>query len=505
MIALVPLLLPLAAAPIQDARADGELPLLPELPEDWRHERLEFPLDFAPELPLEGVELLGFAPGMFSEGERDFWTYVLALDVTGPGGAPVGVAFGPQGDSLGVDAAWLEGVLTGYYRGLCAAVGESRDVPIAAERITAEVTGGGQDYLATVELIDAFVTGRPLTLRIELSLWPDPAGGPGLQLLGLASPAPVTSGVWVELRELGAAWRAARPVPVLLNHVYFVPDLETYEALRDSALLRSFAVVEERTTRRGDTSYTGLYLYGERTYLEFLRPDPAAGFPAGSTGVAFGVELEGGLERVAAALDDEGVPSFAGPITRALEAGDEEADPEQVPWFDILGFQAATTTQRLQLFAMEYDPGFLDRWHAPEGGASGRIDRAAVLARYAEVLGGPEAPWLGDVTHVQLDLTPEEEQRWLEVARAFRMGREHDAGYHLDAERVLEIRTGPGWSLSSGRSRALPGGVLLVQGTLRNPPPAGTASELRLGQVRLHLEDGTFTLLFEGLPTESDE
>ena len=492
LLLLVPLSVP---APARQEVDPAELPLLPELPEDWRHERLEFPLDFAPGLALEGVELLGFAPGMFSAGERDFWTYLLALDVTGPEGAP-----------LEVDAAWLEGFLTEYYRGLCAAVGESRDVRVARERITAEVTGGGQDYVATVELIDAFVTGRPLSLRIELLLHPDPTGGAGLELLGLASPAPVTSGVWLELRELGAAWRAARPVPVLLNHVYMVPDLETYEALRDSELLRSFAVVEERTTRRGDLTYTGLYLYGQRTYLEFLKPDAAAGFPAGSTGVAFGVEVEGGLERLAAALEDEGVPSFAAPITRSLTgAPGQGGEPEQVPWFDILGFQAATTEQRLQLFAMEYDPAFLARFHAPDGHLAGRIDRAAVLARYAEVLGGPEAPMLRDVTHVSLDLTPEEARRWLEVARALGMGNEHDAGFHLDTDRVLEIRTGAGHGLATGRSRELPGGVLLVQGTLQNPPPPGTASELRLGQVLLQLGDERFTLLFEGLPTESDE
>lgn len=484
------LLVPLSApAPARQEADPAELPLLPELPEDWRHERLEFPLDFAPGLALEGVELLGFAPGMFSEGERDFWTYLLALDVTGPEGAP-----------LEVDAAWLEGFLTEYYRGLCAAVGESRDVPIAEERITARVTGGGQDFVATVELIDAFVTGRPLSLRIELLLHPDPTGGPGLELLGLASPAPVSSGVWLELRELGAAWRAARPVPVFLNHVYMVPDLATYEALRDSELLRGFAVVEERTTRRGDLTYTGLYLYGRSTYLEFLKPDAAAGFPAGSTGVAFGVEVEGGLERLASALEDEGVPSFAAPITRALTG----AEPEQVPWFDILGFQAATTEQRLQLFAMEYDPAFLSSWHAPEGHAAGRIDRAAVLARYAEVLGGPAGPLFADVELVTLALTEQEQAQLLRVARALDLGPRNDPSFARPGE-ASEIRTGAGWELWSSGARELPGGVLLVQGTLQNPPPPGTPSDLRLGQVQLQLGDERFTLRFEGLPTESDE
>src|SRR5262249_653024 len=35
------------------------------LPEGWRSETIPFPLDFARDLPLEGVEELRFAPGMF--------------------------------------------------------------------------------------------------------------------------------------------------------------------------------------------------------------------------------------------------------------------------------------------------------------------------------------------------------------------------------------------------------------------------------------------------------
>ena len=110
-------------------------------------------------------------------------------------------------------------------------------------------------------------------------------------------------------------------MPVFLNHVLLTPDLTTYEALAASELLRELAVVEERTTRRGDAEYTSLYLYGEHTYVQFVRPDPAASLFSGTSGIAFCVELAGGLERVAAALGAVGVETFPADITRAISTG----------------------------------------------------------------------------------------------------------------------------------------------------------------------------------------
>jgi hypothetical protein len=418
---------------------------------------------------------------MFAAGAPDSWTYVLGLEVTGPGGT-----------ALAVDAAWLEALLEEYYRGLCASVGAGRGLDLDLERVSASVQGGGASFTAAVELLDPFGSGAPLALALELLVHPDPGGGPGVQVLGLASPAASDSAVWNELRALGAAWRAERPVPVFLNHVYMVPDLATYEALRDSEFLREFALFEQRTTRRGDLTYTGLYLYGERTYFEFLKPDAALGFPQGGSGVAFGVELPGGLARIADALSGSGVQSFAGQVTREL-------DGRQVPWFDILGIQAATTAQRLQLFAMEYDPRFLARWHPREGQAAGRIDRAAVLDRYAEVLGRPADPLLADVAEVQLRLEREEHDHLLLVARAFGMGREPAQDSSLEIRTGSETRTGPGYELAAEHSGERPACDLILRGRLRR---SVDQRDLRFGQVQLLVSGDRFSLFFEGLPAE---
>ena len=46
--------------------------LLPPAPAGWRFERIDFPLDFAPDIEHEGFEELWFAPGMFAPESDTF-------------------------------------------------------------------------------------------------------------------------------------------------------------------------------------------------------------------------------------------------------------------------------------------------------------------------------------------------------------------------------------------------------------------------------------------------
>ena len=54
-------------------------PPLVQVPEGWRHERLDFPLSFAPELEFRGFEDLSFAPGMFALNSDSYFSYALGL------------------------------------------------------------------------------------------------------------------------------------------------------------------------------------------------------------------------------------------------------------------------------------------------------------------------------------------------------------------------------------------------------------------------------------------
>jgi hypothetical protein len=434
--------------------------LLPPAPQGWRHERLALPPDFAPELEMRGVEDLLFAPGMFAPDSDSYFSYVLALRFEGE----------PE-----VDEAYLTRFLELYYRGLCRAVWAERKPALDLTKVAASVRREEGLFHATVAMFDPFVTGEPLELALEIEVHEAPRR---TELIGLASPLDAGATTWTELRALRDGWRAARPAPVFLNHLYVVPDRETYEALAHSEFLReSFAVFEERETVRADLAYKGLYFYGERTYFEFLPPG-GAGLAEGSSGLAFGLEVVGASETLATTLGNRSVRTQLAPITRQLEG-------QQVPWFRLLGIEMPSGL--LSLFVLEYEPRFLTSWHAALAPSGGGIARAAVLERYAAAL--ERSDWrakapLADVTEVRLALGDAQRERLLAVCTA--------SGHEVES-------AGDGWLVHAPQSRlalrrsAEAGGVTGFTMALRRPLEH---EPLRLGQATLSFRGATATLEF---------
>ncbi|NOT31860.1 MAG: hypothetical protein HOP15_15550 [Planctomycetes bacterium] len=419
-----------------------------EPPPGWGRERLEFPLSFAPELAHEGFEELAFSPGMFAPDSDSYFSYALALRLEG---------------ELVIDEAFLDSFLETYYRGLCRAVAGERGLTLDLAAISAEVRREGSHFRARISMFDAFVTGKPLELALELEAHAAPRA---TEILGLASPLDTEAPVWEELHALGARWRAARPVPVLLNHVFFVVERATYDALTHSEFLRTFAVTEERETVRGDGSYTGFYLYGRNTYFEFLPPG-AAGMSAGSTGLALGLETAHATDELAQRLGEHGVRSQAFPISRALEG-------ETLPWFRLLGMEMPSAA--LTVFTMEYDPGFLARWHSDLAPAHPGLARADVLERYAASLDAAESrasqPF-ADVREVRLALDDAQRERLLAVCAA--------SGYELEERDAQHVVHAPGFRLVLGVA-ASPGGITGLELALSRPL---AREPLELGQVTL--------------------
>lgn len=428
-------------------------------PAGWRGEHLEFPLSFAPELPYRGSEDLAFAPGMFEPESDSYFSYAMALRLEDPaGGAP------------DLDAPELAAFLETYYRGLCQAVAEGRKLELDADAVRARVRRDGDALRATVEMFDPFTSGAPLLLELELFVHHGPRAS---EVLGLASALARDKPIWDELTRLAQTWRAARPAAVYLNHAYAVVDEETYAALAGSTFLReAFAVTEERTTVRADLSYSGLYLYGVHTYLEFLPPSAAAGLVAERTGLAFGLEAEGGLAAFEKRLGTL-LAAQRAPITRQLEA-------EAVPWFEILGLQMPSGP--LDVFAMEYDPRFLERWHAGLAPPTGGRTRAAVLERYAAALQRSaqraSVPF-EDVREIRLTLDEEQEGRVLSLCEA--------AGFEIDSGVEGTRASGPHLRLLLTRA-AEPGGITSLALGLRRPLER---EPLRLGRVTLSFEGTT--------------
>jgi hypothetical protein len=180
----------------------------------------------------------------------------------------------------------------------------------------------------------------------------------------------------------------------LLNHFYVTPDRATFQAAAEA--LPRFGALEKRTTVRKDVTYTGLYLYGERTYLELLSPGSA---PFGaSSGIAYGVEAAKALP----------------PVCRALRSGKvEEIFRGDVPWFRRC--QPEAPLEGLTEWVMEYVPEFFGGFHPDLPPAQPGTSRADALTRYAASCGKLRERDEGlfeDVVSLEVALAPSAAERW---------------------------------------------------------------------------------------------
>jgi hypothetical protein len=146
----------------------------------WRSEIIPLPPEFAPALPA-GQEELRFAPGMFDPEAETYFSYAFVLRLAG---------------SAPLDRARVETLLDQYYRGLVAAVASERELALPDD-VDATVTGDASGFRATVSMYDAFVTGKPLTLHMDVTV-------EGSCVRAAASPRPRDHRVWQDLARATA-------------------------------------------------------------------------------------------------------------------------------------------------------------------------------------------------------------------------------------------------------------------------------------------------------------
>ncbi len=185
MISLSLVCLTLGAAP----NATSEL--LPKTPEGWRFERIDFPLPFAPELKYAGFEELRFAPGMFDAKSDTYFTYIFAMRIT---------------NEFKVGAVELKSFVETYFRGLCKAVSKNSKFEIDTSKISALVREDhfearrARHFQITLSSFDPFVTGKPITLNLELIVVEmNPTDH---RLFAAVSPKPTDAPIWTLLRKL---------------------------------------------------------------------------------------------------------------------------------------------------------------------------------------------------------------------------------------------------------------------------------------------------------------
>ena len=149
----------------------------------WRPETNKLPPAFAPRMPV-GVEELRFAPGMFTVGAPDYWSYVFVLRL--------------RDKFAGTDR--LTKLIEHYYVGLISTVAANRerDLTRAPAKVSLEALGKNR-YRAKIDLIDVFVTGKPVLLNLDLSLVDR---NDGTYVLVAASPQPRTHAIWRSMAHL---------------------------------------------------------------------------------------------------------------------------------------------------------------------------------------------------------------------------------------------------------------------------------------------------------------
>jgi hypothetical protein len=190
---------------------------------------------------------------------------------------------------------------------------------------------------------------------------------------------------------------------VLFNHFFVSADAATFRSIEESSFIRRFAACEKRTTVRRDNTYTGLYLYGVRTYFEFLAPGST--MMGARSGIAFGVETDGDIDRVSDALRStaEGRVEVT-VVTRALPSGGE------TPWFRSCSSEPSLLRESsVADWVMEYQPEFFTRFHPDLPPSRATIARADALTRYAAASGQAREhaeALFEDVVGLELSLVP---------------------------------------------------------------------------------------------------
>jgi hypothetical protein len=283
---------------------------------------------------------------------------------------------------------------------------------------------------------------------------------------------------WVSFLLLACfpAMSAGQAPPVFLSHFYVTLDQATYDALKASPQLRALASIEERRTVAGKESWSGLYLHGRQTYLEFFG-DAALPQDArvGDCGIGLTVEVPGGATAVAEHLRTKlGDQIELDKQVWTTSAGD-------IPWYLTVHVKT-DGPQVLETWVMEVDGGFLSAMH-PASPVAHPLTREQYNSwdfRSDQVL--------DDVVGLTLALGSDKTS---ELSTELGL-----MGWSIRRNRGAVIATGPDVTIRIVPARAM-SGIQQAEIRLRRPVRAQT---VRLGNSELHLAGKSGQLIFWAPP-----
>lgn len=152
-------------------------------PENAKTEVIPFPIEFAPEITLNGVEELVFLKGMYKPEEEDFFSYAFSWTHKIK-----------NNESFSRDQ--LQKLVTAYYKGLYKAVsgGKEHEPTITLEQQKGKYTG-------RIKWIEPFVTKQPQVLNFNARETRCKRSNE-IRWYFLVSPQPKTHSVWKQLESI---------------------------------------------------------------------------------------------------------------------------------------------------------------------------------------------------------------------------------------------------------------------------------------------------------------
>jgi Family of unknown function (DUF5829) len=279
------------------------------------------------------------------------------------------------------------------------------------------------------------------------------------------------------------AGQAALP-PVYFSHVTVWVDPATYQAVRESDFLRNhFSAFETRTTETEHNivpAYTGTYLYGKRTYIEFIVAGSVPSQPTrvGELSLAMWVDDIQQLPAITASLVAHTHAAAAGG-TRMLSVNGRE-----IRWFE----------DRYPIFPEENDLT-ADAWvlgiypnYLSERYGNLRPDQDGTTREKALQFSNQPKRFLKDVTSITLVLRQQEIERLIQEFEAF--------GYKIRSEAEKQIVQGPEIEFVLIPAAGKGPSSIAIEMTLNQSMSGET--DYRFGEANLHFHDKTATLKLRG-------
>lgn len=196
---------------------------------------------------------------------------------------------------------------------------------------------------------------------------------------------------------------------VYLNHLYIVLDKQTYDDIAASEFLRNeFASFEQRTTMAdGGRSWTGTYLRGEQTYIEFFNSENKQGVELAKSAIAFGVEEAGAIKLIQNQLNQVG-----GKVGNELTT--KKIGERQVPWFYVVYVEYPKETLEFDRWIMEYHKDYQRERYSDLKAEENGITRKQILMRDYK----PER-YLRNISEITVALNEKEANRFTKELAAF--------------------------------------------------------------------------------------